>query len=161
MRQEQQNRFVYIDDALDDRLFVLEIERVTIQDSGPRDGSLGVISTHLAAHPISPTTKWSVTTRKNTRRFPPTRTDTFDTRAEALNYYKKVVVETPRKSLGYCSPQRPPDLNEYSLWLRRKDFYDPILNPGGTCLDRNDWAGKGYLRVIAESDYRRGTESLK
>ncbi len=73
--------------------------------------------------------EWAVITRRNVPGYPPHRSDTFSTRAEAVEYYKKVVVETPRVSLGNKSPVPPPTLEAYTSWLMTENLYDPLLNP--------------------------------
>lgn len=98
----------------DDRMFVLEVSRATTR---------GLTSS-------APEKKeWAVITRRNVPGYPPHRSDTFATRTEALDYYKKVVVETPRVSLGNQSPNPSPTLDDYTAWLLAANLYDPILNP--------------------------------
>lgn len=65
--------------------------------------------------------EWAVITRRNVPGYPPHRSDTFSTRAEA--------VETPRVSLGNKSPVPPPTLEAYTSWLMTENLYDPLLNP--------------------------------
>ena len=98
----------------DDRIFVLEISRVK------------VVST---AFKSKPQYKWAVITKRNLAGYPPYSTKTFSTYEIAKDYYLKVVVETPRKSLGEKSPNPTPSLDQYTQWLKRNNFYDPILNP--------------------------------
>lgn len=97
----------------DDRMFVLEVSPVTTSSMD---------STGTDRH------KWAVITRRNVPGYPPYRSDTFTTRAEALQYYNQVVVETPRVSLGNKSPNPVPSLEEYQSWLVAENLYDPILN---------------------------------
>ena len=100
----------------DDRMFVLEIAPVTA--SSPTS--------------ISPAKReWAVITRRNVPGYPPSRCDTFPTREEALAYFKRVVVETPRVSLDNQPPAPAPALEQYTSWLKSEDLYDPILNPDG------------------------------
>jgi hypothetical protein len=99
----------------DDRMFVLEVSAVTtrsLTSSAPEKS------------------EWAVITRRNVTGYPPFRTDSFPTQAEAVQYYKKIVVETPRVSLGNKAPTRPPSLEEYTAWLVAEKLYDPLLNPG-------------------------------
>lgn len=99
----------------DDRMFVLEVCSVTTR------------SLTSNAHEKQ---EWAVITRRNVPGYPPHRSDTFSTRAEAIKYFKKVVVETPRVSFGNKSPLPPPTLEAYTSWLMAENLYDPILNPG-------------------------------
>lgn len=98
----------------DDRMFVLEVCPVTTRDL-------------MSNTPEKQ--QWAVITRRNVPGYPPYRSDSFSTRAEAIEYYKKVVVETPRVSLGKKSPVPPPTLEAYTSWLVAENLYDPILNP--------------------------------
>jgi len=98
----------------DDRMFVLEVCPVTtrsLTSSAPEKQ------------------EWAVITRRNVPGYPPHRSDTFPNRGEAIDYYKKVVIETPRVSLGNKSPVPPPTLEAYTSWLVTENLYDPILNP--------------------------------
>jgi hypothetical protein len=99
----------------DDRMFVLEV---------------GSVTTRSLTSKAPEKQEWAVITRRNVRGYPPHRSDTFSTRVEAIEYYKKVVVETPRVSLGNKSPLPPPTLEAYTSWLVEENLYDPILNPG-------------------------------
>lgn len=98
----------------DDRMFVLEVAPVTTREltSNEREKQ-----------------QWAVITRRNVPGYPPFRSDSFSTRAEAVEFYKQMVVETPRASLGSQSPTPTPSLNEYQSWLRIENLYDPLLNP--------------------------------
>jgi hypothetical protein len=90
----------------DDRLFRLEI------------------STHsdLKDHP------WAVVTLHNVAGRIPAREDHFASRETALNYYLKVVVETPRASLGNHSPDPLPSIEQYTTWLKSQNLHDAVLN---------------------------------
>ena len=48
-------------------------------------------------------------------------------RAEARLGYKKVVVETPRVSLGNKSPEPTPTLDQYTSWLVAEYLFDALL----------------------------------
>lgn len=72
--------------------------------------------------------KWSVITRRNVTGYPPYRTDSFDTKNQVMDYYKKIVVETPRVSLENKPPKPIPSLDEYVSWLKKENLFDPILN---------------------------------
>ena len=98
----------------DDRMFVLEVAPVT---------------TRVLASDEPEKRQWSVITRRNVPGYPPFRSDSFPTRAEATEYYKQIVVETPRVSLGSKSPDPAPSLEEYQAWLEAENLYDPLLNP--------------------------------
>lgn len=98
----------------DDRMFVLVVCPVTTRNL-------------MSSAPAKQ--EWAVITRRNVPGYPPRRSDAFSTRAEAIKYYKRVVVETPRVSLGNKSPDPSPTLEEYTSWLLAENLYDPILNP--------------------------------
>lgn len=98
----------------DDRMFVLEVIPVT---------------TRSLTSSASEKQEWAVITRRNVPGYPLHRSDTFPSRTEAIEYYKKVVVETPRVSLGNKSPVPPPSLEAYVSWLVAENVYDPLLNP--------------------------------
>lgn len=98
----------------DDRMFVLEISPVTTRSS-------------ISESPEKK--EWVVITRRNVPGYPPHRSDTFPTREEALSFYKKVVVSTPRVSLKEKSPDPEPTLEQYSEWLFKEELFDPVLNP--------------------------------
>ncbi len=53
----------------------------------------------------------------------------FPTRVGAVAHYKRVVVQTPRASLGEKSPDPLPTLETYAAWLVARNLYDPVLNP--------------------------------
>jgi hypothetical protein len=89
----------------DDRKFVMEISRVTVN---------GV-------------PKWAVITRRNVPDYPAFRTDNFETKEEALEYYKSVVVETPLVSLNGQSPNPRKTIEEYKQWLIVKGLKDDYL----------------------------------
>ena len=57
------------------------------------------------------------------------RLDEFPTKDGAVDYYKKVVVETPRVSLGNKSPEPTPTLDQYTSWLVAEHLFDALLNP--------------------------------
>jgi hypothetical protein len=69
----------------DDRLFILDLQRAT------KNGQ-----------PV-----WAITTRRNVKGFPPRRSDTFQTKEEAIRYLKEVEPSTPRISLKGKSPNPP------------------------------------------------------
>jgi hypothetical protein len=98
----------------DDRMFVLEISRVESQ-------------TLTSSEP--PKRQWSVITRRNVSSYPQYRTGQFETRIEAIDYYKKIAVETPRVSFDNKTPNPIPSLPEYKKWLVEENLFDPILNP--------------------------------
>jgi len=78
---------------------------------------------------------WAVVTRRNVPGYPPHRSDTFPTKAEAVAFYKHVVVETPRVSTGNKTPHPVPTLDDYMRWLVEQNLFDPLLNPGGAKKD--------------------------
>jgi hypothetical protein len=106
----------------DDRMFVLEISWVTSSEL-------------ISSAPEKQ--EWAVITRRNVLDYQPHRTDTFPTRIKAVEYYKDVVTETPRVSLGNESPVPPPTLESYTSWLMSEHLYDPILNPGAPISARS------------------------
>jgi hypothetical protein len=115
----------------DDRMFVLEISPIE-----SRDGTSVVLNLSGDTSRTSQPTEWAVVTRRNVPGYPPHRVDHFPTRAEAVAFYKRIVVQTPRKSLGEKSPDPIPALEAYSAWLQKEDLFDPILNP--TASQRTD-----------------------
>lgn len=60
----------------------------------------------------------------------PARQDYFASREDALAYYLKIVVETPRVSLDNHPPDPLPSIEKYTIWLKAENIYDPVLNPG-------------------------------
>lgn len=98
----------------DDRKFMLEICPVETRSLTSNE---------------QPEKKWAIITRRNVPGYPPYRTDQFKTRNEALNYYKKIVVETPRVSLDNKPLTAIPSLDKYKEWLVDENLFDPILNP--------------------------------
>lgn len=98
----------------DDRMFVMEVCPV-------------LTSTLTSSDP--PIKQWAVITRRNVPGYPPHRSDSFATRAEAFNFYEKVVIETPLVSLANKSRDPLPTIEEYTHWLKDEGLYDPILNP--------------------------------
>tara|TARA_B100000315_G_C14238884_1_gene434407 strand:+ start:290 stop:613 length:324 start_codon:yes stop_codon:yes gene_type:complete len=102
----------------DDRMYVLEISKSRTTPLDFAGNAVGTTSD-----------KWTLVTRKNIEGFPPIRVDDFDTEEEAIKYYKKVVVEMPRVSLGNNSPEVTPSIKEYKEWLIREKLYDELLNP--------------------------------
>ena len=105
----------------DDRIFVLEISPIE-----SRDATSTVLD--LSGKTSRPK-EWAVVTRRNVPGYPPHRVDHFPSRAEAVAYYKRVVVQTPRKSLGEKSPDPAPTLEAYTAWLAEENLFDPVLNP--------------------------------
>jgi len=108
----------------DDRMFVLEICLVE-----SRDATSTVLDISGRNSRASQAKEWAVVTRRNVPGYPPHRVDHFPTKAEAVAYYKRVVVQTPRKSLGEKSPDPVPTLEAYTAWLAEQELFDPILNP--------------------------------
>jgi len=103
----------------DDRLFVLEVSPVTTRSLTSNDPQRN---------------EWAVITRRNVPGYPLFRTDSFPTRGEAVAYYKKIVVETPRVSYGNQSPSPVPSLEEYTSWLVSEQLYDQLLNPSANVV---------------------------
>ena len=101
----------------DDRAFVLEISNVVKSSSRP---GIDEVERH----------EWAVITRRNVLGYPPRRVDSFPSRPEAVEYYKEVVVGTPRVSLGESSPDPRPSIEEYTEWLVSEGLFDPVLNSG-------------------------------
>lgn len=74
--------------------------------------------------------EWIVATLHNVLGRIPAGQNHFASREDALDYYLKVVVETPRTSLGGRSPDPLPSIEQYTAWLKSEKLYDPILNLG-------------------------------
>jgi hypothetical protein len=96
----------------DDRTFVLEVSTVTTRTGNGLEKK-----------------EWAVITRRNVIGYPPHRSDCFPARQDAIDFYKKVVVSTPRVSLGNKSPEPLPTIEAYTRWIKDKKLYDQILNP--------------------------------
>jgi len=73
-----------------------------------------------------------VVTRRNVSGYPFHRTDSFPSKAGAVDYYKRVVVETPRVSTDQKTPSPVPSIEEYTRWLVETKLFDPVLNPNAT-----------------------------
>jgi hypothetical protein len=86
---------------LDDRMFVLEISRVTTRS---------MTSTNERQ-------QWAVITRRNVFGYPPTRCSEFDSRDAAVAFLKEVAPQTPRVSLDGESPSPLPSWDEFQSWL--------------------------------------------
>jgi viroplasmin and RNaseH domain-containing protein len=71
--------------------------------------------------------KWAVITRRNVPGYPAFRLDSFETREEALEYYKAIVVETPLVSLNGESPNPRRTIEEYKKWLVDNGLADDYL----------------------------------
>jgi len=89
----------------DDRQFVMEITPITVNGLP----------------------KWGVVTRRNVPHYPIIRSDHFETRSDAENFYKLLVVETPLVSLNGKSPEPKKTLEEYKTWLIEKGLKDRDL----------------------------------
>ena len=101
----------------DDRMFVLELLPAT---------------NRTLTSSTSEKRGWAVITRRNVMGYPPYRSDSFETSQEAEEYYKRIVLETPRLSLGEKSPSPIPTLEDYTSWLEDENLFDPVLNPEGS-----------------------------
>ena len=86
---------------LDDRMFVLEISRVTTRS---------MTSTNERQ-------QWAVIERRNVFGYPPTRCKEFDRRDAAVAFLKEVAPQTPRVSLDGESPSPLPSWDEFQSWL--------------------------------------------
>ena len=106
----------------DDRMFVLEISQATARNDTSVDNDEQV---------------WPVVTRRNVPGYPPHRVDNFPTEAEAVDFYKKMAVATPRLSLEEKSPDPTPSLDQYTSWLTAEKLFDPLLNPTAPHPDAN------------------------
>jgi hypothetical protein len=98
----------------DDRMFVLEISQAATQSRASTATEKRVLA---------------VVTRRNVPGIPPRRVDNFPTEAEAVDFYKKIVVTTPRVSLGEKPPEPTPTLHQYTSWLIAENLFDALLNP--------------------------------
>ena len=76
---------------IDDRIYVLELRR-----SGAKSG-------------------WLLVTRRNTRGYPPTRTDEFEDYETAKAYMEKIESEVPRVSLDGRPPDPIPSLEDHRV----------------------------------------------
>jgi hypothetical protein len=83
----------------------------------------------LSQRPSGSSTDWAVVTRRNVPGYPVQSVVAFEDRDKALAHYKRMVVETPRLSLGGRSPSMSPTLEEYTRWLAANRLHDPVLNP--------------------------------
>jgi hypothetical protein len=83
---------------LDDRLFILDLQQAK------KDGQ----------------DVWAIVTRRNVKGFPPRRSDTFQTKNEAVQYLKQVEPSVPRISLSGKSPSTPISYKEYVIWCKSK-----------------------------------------
>jgi hypothetical protein len=114
----------------DDRMYVLEISQAVVSRPDKDGVVMSVISTKgTTVAGRGDRRAWVLITRRNVRGYPPVRQNEFGSVGEALAYYKKVVVTTPRLSLGKCSPDPTPTLEEYTAWLKSESISDPVLNP--------------------------------
>jgi len=86
---------------LDDRMFVLEISRVTTRS---------MTSTNERQ-------QWAVIERRNVFGYPPTRCKEFDRRDAAVAFLKELAPQTPRVSLDGESPSPLPSWDEFQSWL--------------------------------------------
>ena len=111
----------------DDRMFVLEVTPV---ESG--DNESVVLAADLKPEAVK---EWAVVTRRNVPGYPPVRVDRFPSQGQAIEFYKKTVVSTPRKSMGEKSPDQVPTLQQYTAWLVQESLFDPVLNSGGRRTD--------------------------
>ncbi|MGD0532664.1 MAG: hypothetical protein ABSA62_10455 [Methyloceanibacter sp.] len=95
---------IYFDgrEYCDDRLFVLELARVTTRSTTRAD---------------APTERWAVITRRNVPGFPPFCSDDFESREKAIEYLNGVAPQTPRITLGGRSPNPVPSLSEFKAWF--------------------------------------------
>jgi len=116
----------------DDRVFVLELERAIVSIPN-EDGVISILTRGAGQRGPGRGERrvWSITTRRNVPDYPPRRVDQFETYETAVAYYKRVVVTTPRVSLGEKSPDPTPSLREYVQWLKHENLFDPLLNPKG------------------------------
>ena len=108
-------------------MFVLELTPI---ESG--DDTSVVLAPELSS---AKTKAWAVVTRRNVPGYPPHRIDQFQAHIEAVDFYKRTVVSTPRKSLGETSPDPVPTLQEYTAWLIQENLFDPVLNVNGERAD--------------------------
>lgn len=111
----------------DDRMFVLEVTAVETSDN-----ESVVLAPRLRPEAAK---EWAVVTRRNVPGYPPFRVDRFPSQVEAVEFYKKTIVSTPRKSLGKKSPEPVPTLRQYTDWLVAENLFDPVLNSAGKRAD--------------------------
>lgn len=84
----------------DYRLFILDLQRAT------KNGQ-----------PVC-----AITTRRNVKGFPPRRSDTFQTKEEAIRYLKEVEPSTPRISLKGKSPNPPLSYEQHVNWCKSENI---------------------------------------
>lgn len=71
-------------------------------------------------------TFWVIATRRNHEGFPPIRVDEFRSKAEAIEYIKKIEPTTPLISLGGKSPENPLAYEDYCKKLKEKNIPSAI-----------------------------------
>ncbi len=116
----------------DDRMFVLEICQIESRDATSTVLDLSesiVLGLSGRNSRTSQPKEWAVVTRRNVPGYPPHRVNHFPTKSEAVAFYKRIVVQGPRKSLEEKSPDPTPTLEAYAAWLVAQDLFDPVLNP--------------------------------
>lgn len=113
----------------DDRMYVLEITRGVVSKPDAQ-GFTTTLTRDDGTSALGEGERrmWLLITRRNVRNYPPMRQDMFETKDEALAYYKQLVVTTPRLSLGGKGFQPTPTLEEYTAWLKSENLFDPVLN---------------------------------
>lgn len=103
----------------DDRMFVLHISKCTVRAG--LDGTTAITIHHQAAPAES---QWCVVAYHNTRRYPPTRVDRFDTLAEAEAYVQRIEPTVPRVSLAGQFPGKPLPYAQWLAWKTESRFQE-------------------------------------
>ena len=100
---------------LDDRMFIAEIVQTKNRTSNQ----------HNSVENSKEEIMWTVITRRNKRKYPPTRSDSFKTKEEAISYFKKILPETPMVSLNEKAQSPIKSYEEYKKWLITKGIKPP------------------------------------
>jgi hypothetical protein len=95
----------------DDRMFVLHLGRCTVRAA---EDSTKVITVHHESSPSD--SRLCVVTYRNTRRYPPTGVEQFDSLAEARAYIQRIEPTVPRVSLAGRSPVAPLPYDQWLAW---------------------------------------------
>lgn len=88
----------------DDRMFILEILPIIVKNFELTEEK----------------EMWSVITRKNSPGYYPTRTDDFVTKDEAIEFYKKIILQTPLVSMKGKPLNTVPDYNTFVEKLKKQ-----------------------------------------
>jgi hypothetical protein len=93
---------------------------------------------------------WAVTTRRNVRRIPPTRVDTFKTKNEAVEFIKRIEPTTPRISLNGKSPEKPLIYEKYVATLEEEG----LMSAMEMFEKQMGFPGQVVIETLSEDDLR-------